>query len=119
MQAGRAILQKNQKITTNGIGQCRVAFNVGWVAGLLVHPDLVCMRIDISNQAVVKIGSTESEEDLLIINSVFAENQPGRHGLSVQTESFRALDRHDISEAAGLDRRDFALLQLVGDLIAQ
>jgi hypothetical protein len=58
-------------------------------------------------------------ETSLISNSVSAQDQPGRHGLSVQTQSFHALDRHEISEAAGLDRRDFALLQLVGDLIAQ
>jgi hypothetical protein len=46
-------------------------------------------------------------------NLRWAEDQTGRHSLSVQTQSFRALDRHEISEAADLERRDFALLSAI------
>src|SRR5271166_4748110 len=50
---------------------------------------------------------------------LFAQDQPRRQSLSVQTEPFRSLDRNEISEAAGFDRRSSTLLQPVSDLIAQ
>jgi hypothetical protein len=34
--------------------------------------------------------------------SIVAQDQSGRHGLSVQTEPFGALERHDVSQANGL-----------------